>query len=581
MTPAHQSLIDAPRRGGARLAVLCLLAAAAWLVSRVFIGLDFTDEMQYYGEIGSLVRTGKLFQDDLFLQQLGYVWVYPLFKLHAALFPDQHYLILFGRLSFCVAYALAALLFWRCATANGSFTRPQKLCGLAAFLAWIPFQLFAFCYNSLAYLLIVTLLSLWLARARLRFSVYAAGVALVLMVLLPSYPPAGLALTGVMAAEAALRLGRRRGLVILGLTFVAGGLAALGIIILHGSDFPAALRESVEFSRGFSLGQLFGSARQLTIASVIIGSSGLLVYRLYRRAPVSSGGTQGDGRRVRLPHLIAAGAALILAGLSVDWSAGYFAPLFFVVLLVLLVGSQQRSDDTTAADLGLFGLLLGTVFSISGGDGIRNFATGAAPVFPFLIMLVAGRQCRGDVLPVWVQAAAAPLLVMLLLLNGAVHPYREQRGWSGFQRVRGVPAFAGIWTSPDKIDALERFRELSENGALRGKRVLVAGPHAWLYFTSGGQPATPMFFMHYTADQEAHYTWIADRLFRTGEPDAIFLTNSVPPPIGKKIQEWAQAGPRERSLQLPIGFIRRYRRQTDYDFAGQIYLLTRPSTPPP
>ena len=578
-----QSLPPAPppRQPAVLLALISLLAAVAWLGSRVFVGLDFTDEMQYYGEISSLVRTGKFFHDDLFLQQLGYFWVYPLFKLHAVVFPDQHYLILFGRLAFLVTYALVGWLYWRCTARHGGFTLAPRLCGLAAFFAWIPFQLFAFAYNSLAYLLIVSLLALWLARARTRFPVYAAATAGLLTMLLPSYPPAGIVLTGLIAAECAGRLGLQRGLVLLGLTLTGGLLAGAGIIGLHGSDFLADVRDSIRFSRGFSGGQLFESPEQLSIWCAIAVASVFLIQRLYRRAPLPVAALAATPAR-NLPLLLTLAAAVIMAGLSANWRAGYYAPLLLVGLLLLLAVYLRRTDDTIAAELGFVGLLLGTVFAVSGGDGILNFSTGMAPAIPYLVLVgahwVAGRGT--DLLPAIVRHATLPFLVVALVLNGALHPYREQRGWSGFQRIRDVPAFAGIWTSRTKIDSLEAIRRLSEHGALRGQRVLVAGPHAWIYFACGGQPTTPMLFMHYTAAREEHYTWIAERLFHHGEPDAIFLTNPVPAPIGKRIQEWASRGSQERNVGLSTGFIRRYQRQMQYDFAGHVFLLTRQPSPP-
>lgn len=572
-SPPPESSVPRPTL---RPALLALTAAAGWLISRVFVGLDFTDEMQYYGEIASLVRTGKFFHDDLFLQQLGYFWVYPLFKLHAAFFPDQHYLILFGRVSFLIAYALVGLLYWRCTAWHGGFSPAARLAGLAAFLAWIPFQLFAFAYNSLAYLLIVSLLALWLARARIRFPIYAAATAGLLTMLLPSYPPAGIVLTALAATECAWRLGLRRGVVVLALTAAGGLMAGAGIIGLHGIDFVADVRDSLHFSRGFSGGQLFGSVQQMSIWFAIAAASTLLIRRLVRRQPVPvAAGLAGPGRN--LPVLLAAGAAVLMAGLCVNWRAGYFAPTLLVALLLLLALAVRPADDTTAAEFGLVGLLLGTVFAISGGDGILNFSTGMAPVIPFLVLLGTGwLAARGsDFLPAIIRHGAGPFLVVTLVGNGAIHPYREQIGWSGFQRVRGVPAFAGIWTSPTKTQALETVRQLSEHGALRGKRVLVAGPHAWIYFASGGEPTTPMFFMHYTAAREEQYAWMAERLFRHGEPNAIFLTNQVPAPIGQKIQEWASRGSQQRSVGIPTGFIRRYQRQMQYDLAGHMFLLTR------
>lgn len=570
-----------PARTRLAVALACagFAAAAGWLLVRVRLGLDFTDEMQYYGEIAGLVRTGRFFQDDLFLQQLGYLWVAPFFKLHAWLYPDLDYFVVFGRALCVAAYAATGALLWR-ATARGGFGLPARITALGVFAAWIPFQLLAFSYNSLAYLALVALTALWLGRGAavsLRGQLAAAAVLTVLTV---SYPPAGLVLIAVAAAELAARHGRGPALQLVALTAAGGALTAAAIFATHGRVIFEDVLISLRFSSGFSGGQMFRDPAQIAWLLALCAIGGALTFRLRRRsAPRPS--VQTSRPRATL---LAVGAWAVLAGLSVSWRAGYFVPVLFLGLLAALVLLVRPDDGPLAGDLGVLGLILGAVFAVSGGDGFLNASTGLAAVLPFLA-LVAARQTAeraAAVLPATVVAGAWPAVSLVFLLNGAAHPYRDQRGWSGFGPVEGIPAFAGLLASPTKLETMARLRELSDHGAWRGRRVFVAGPHPWLYFATGGTPATCMFFLHFTADadREDVYELIAERMFRDGPPDAIFLTNPVPPAIGRPIGAWSEAGVTERNVLLPLGFIRRHRREVSYDFAGQLYLLARPSAPP-
>jgi hypothetical protein len=554
------------------------VASAAWLISRVFVGLDFTDEMQYYGEVASLTRTSKFFQDDLFIQQLGYLFVLPFFKLHALVFPDQSYLVLWGRLLCLASYLLVGLLFWRAASQLGVFSPQQKLTGLAALFAWVPCQIFALSYNSMAYLLVVSLLALRLMPDRTRDWRNAVVSSALLAALTVAYPPAGLALTATALMDAWLRSGWRSALGLLALTASSCVLIAGIIVGLHGFIFWRDLKVSIGFGRAFGEGRTLLRPDHLTGWLALTAASGLFIRRLYRRAAFASPFSRyGPSVAQWATGLTAAAGAAVLLWLSVRWSTGHFAMAVFVALAWLLAGSVRPTDDHVPADLAIIGLLAGSVFAFSSGNGLQNFGLGAAGVLPFFVLygMRYVEDRGGSTLPGVVRQAALPAMVALLLLNGALHPYREQRGWSGMQPVQGVPAFKGIWTSPAKIMALDLFRQLSAPGALRGKRVLVAGPHPWLYFASGGQPTTPMIFMHFTAEQETVYDLVAARLFQGGTPDAIFVTNYVPLPVGKRIAEWTNESCSVRSVALPIGFIRRYRQQTTYDFAGQAYLLTR------
>ncbi len=619
------------------LAGLSLLAAAAWLVSRVWLGLDFADEMQYYGQIASLVRTGRFFQDDLFLQQLGYVFLLPFFKLHAALFPRQDFLVLFARLLLLAAYAGTGWIFWRAATRAGGFNAAQKIAGLAAFAAWVPFQIFAFSYNTTSYLLIVLLIAGWLARETASWSRYLVTTAVLLTLLTYTHPLAGLALLAAAVAEAAGRRNLRAAGALLGATAL-GGLAVLGLMVwLHGRDFFTDLLTGITFTRSYGVGAAILRPYHFAGWLLLLGFGGLFILRLRLGRPFAHPpgagsppavrwlalgvmGTAGGAllgpmldrsmgffpecallclllvvaaslgppaaragpeawlRGAMLALLIGGGAALLaitLVGLTLV--TGYFAITVFGVLLLLLVAVTGTEDRPLAVGLAVIGTVCGAVFGYTSGNGLSSYGVGVAAAIPFLVLLGA-RSLQSAGIPG--AAVAGPGLALLLLAHGVATPYGEQSIRRAFVPVTGVPAFRGIWTSPEKIEAVQRFLPLTAGGALQGRRILVIGPHPWLYFVLGGRPATPVLFMKFDASPEA-YEIIAARLFREGPPDVIVLTATyLPRPLAARYQEWCREPYQMAVLTLPADFLLRYEGQTGHAFSPEVYVLSRPTHHP-
>ncbi|MBI2496503.1 MAG: hypothetical protein HYV75_00735 [Opitutae bacterium] len=623
------------------LAGLSLFAAAAWLVTRVWVGVDFTDEMQYYGQIASLARTGRFFQTDLFLQQLGYVFLHPFFKVHALLFPDQDYLVLFGRLLLLAAYAGTGALFWRAATRLGGFSTAQKLAGLAAFAAWIPFQIFAFSYNTTAYLLIVLLLSVWLTRDPARYTRYLVLTAGLLTLLTYTHPMAGLSLLAAAAVETAVRRDLRTAAALLGTTALFG-LVVLGLMFcLHGRDFFTDLLAGINFTRSWSFGAAIMQPYHFSGWLILIGLGALAVLRLQLgracRLPLGQG-SPAALRWSALVLLVALGGMLL--GRALAWTMGYFAVCallgvlmllavsigppadrsnppprhdallrrimtglvlggivilltmmltthasvtgYFAItvygvlllLLVMVAGSEDRPATTGLVVVGTVG---GAVVGFTSGNGLSSFGIGAAAVIPFLILHCARRlQQAGAPGAVLV----GPGLALLLLCNGIATPYLEQSIRADFHPVRGVPAFRGIWTSPEKIEAIEKFLPLTAHGALRNRRVLVVGPHPWLYFVLGGEPATSILFMKFDGAATV-YEQAAARLFRAGPPDVIVLTAVLlPPPFAALYQGWAREPHQTATLPVSADFNHRFQLQTNFGFNPEVYVLSRPPRHP-
>jgi len=618
-----------PATGAMRLDVTllrcALLAAIGWMIFRVLVGVDFTDEMQYYGEIASIARTGRLFQSDLFAQQLGYVFLAPFFKLHAAVFPGQDFLILFGRLLLLSGYGVTA---WLIARVLRDEPPVARLAALALHFAWIPFQLFAPSYNTMAHLLMLALAGTWLRLgAGAAGPRWRAGFALGLAALGFVHPPAGLVMAAIYACFLWRRTGWTEPVRLAVWTMGAAGLILAGIRLWHGPEFFADLQVVVEFSRAHSVARAILQPSQWPGLVALVAAGGMFVVaqtvwqrggRLFTAQPRvvgwvlallviimagrelwPEGGRLGyapdamvlllllvlavwlgearaaghpAGRRYSwLATLSLVGFGLLNLRETMLWGTGFFALAVFVALLAALAAQGRVSRG--CVELVLIGLAGGTLFAATSGNGLHNFGVGCAPVLPFLIARLAAAL---EVQRARHASVLLPLVLLpaLMVVHGMRKPYREQGGWVGFERIQGVPALRGLQGSPEKRQALEIYRALQGDLDLAGKRLLVIGPQPWIYFASGAAPSTPMFFMHFDGIPEVDRI-LAARLFQAGEPDFLVVTCAMPPELYVPIDAWLRRGNTMVHLTLPQPFKSRYERMTGYILGDNIMLFRK------
>lgn len=502
---------------GAITAVACL----GYLVSRVFTGIDFTDEMQHYGELASLVATGKLFQADLFLQQAMYMFLYPVFRLYYMIAGGWDHLVIAGRTFMLLAYVAAAWLAYR-RSATGSARYPGWAAASVA-LAWLPFNILSPYYNAMAGLLISLIVFVWAGEARAR--AYLVVSTLAVSMLCVTYPTLGLAV-GVLLVGDEL-LARRYRLALRMVVFLAGFGSLWGAILWGMTGSLADIRDAIAFSKAFGVGQAFSSPKHLFVLFVIV-LAGLAFSYL---------GARQEGADRRLNGRI----AFPLMLLSFWWLArqnGWFLVvlLYIGVLFLLRYVPAGASEKRKVARLGVFGLLIGAVSALTSGNGVINIAIGAGAVLPYLAgLLLKGCATSGSnangALSTLRPAHLVILFGVLLVANNVLHPYREEPIWKLGHSLDGVPAFRGITGSEEKRVAVELVQALADSPALfEGKTLLVVGPQPWVYFSLKAMPQTPMLFMHYSGG-EAAMRIVADRLTRQARPDRILVMSQPPAEI--------------------------------------------------
>lgn len=483
-----------------RISGPALLLAAAWLVQavRVLSGVDFSDEMQYYGEILGLQETGRLFAADLFLQQAVYLLFHPFFTIHAALFGTGG-LVLTGRI------LLAALILWM----YGMVRRPLVRAGVAPAAAScaalaatfaVPYHnIYAPSYNTVAQVVVAVCFArfvLWRRQGGAPGALFWAAACVVLLLV---YPPLGLGIGLIVSARLALE----RDLRTLGRLLAWGAVMTLGMgFVLLRFSTPADLAAALEFSRSFGVGGLWSRGKELRTLALILA----LVALGYRAQRARLARPERDR-----PRGLPGGGALIAALLlALGFASGgvpqeMYWPTFLATTIVALCGcllALRRTDPGSLPDwrwVTLFFLATGLVLIATSSNGLRQLAGAAMLAAPFYLALASRTGAGGPAPERPLQPAlrlfAAGMLAVFATLWLA-RPYRDAPIWRLSARAPEVPALRYLRLSPEKTRALAMIRSILAD-VPAGSRVMVVGGHPWIYFATGTLPETPMVYMHH------------------------------------------------------------------------------------
>lgn len=506
----HTAVLD-------RLGLTTFVLALAYAASRVVLGMDFTDEMQHYGELTSLVDTGKLFQTDLFLQQGMYIFLYPIFWLHRSLAGGWEYLVLTGRLVMAVAYMGIAMLVYRRTRAEGARYPGWIAASLA--LVWIPFNILSPYYNAMGGLLLSVITYLWTGQARGR--AYVILVTLAAVALGVSYPTVGLVVAVLLVLEEVSQRRFALALRLAGALSLWGGVW-LGALLLH-VESMADLRDALLFSKAFRVGRALSEARHILVLLGIFGAGVVLAW----------GVKSGRFARMRMgvPTLLLPAVVVLMATANREtWFL--VTALYLMVLFYFWQMRGSAMERRSMAVLAVFGLLVGVAGGLTSGNGAINVFVGFGAVLPYLVgYLLRVRAASTTTQKKYPDTRWLPRIMLVstwaLAINCIWHPYREELPWRLGYSLNEAPAFKGIYSSREKQRALQLLRRslLEAHVPLdhKDRTLMVVGPQPWMYFAAGLQPKTPMVFMHYSGEEVAHQI-VARRMFRLGLPDYIVLT---------------------------------------------------------
>ena len=458
------------------------------LFIRTTRGLDLTDEMQYYGQIKGLVETGKLFSNDLFIQQSVYILLYPAFYLYEFILGFDGF-VFFGRLLLALLSSAVFLYAYRQLLALDFSPIVASLTALSLTFA-IPYHgIFAPSYNTISQVL-------WIAFT-LQFFAWKPRNALSLgalpIVMAFAHPTSAVTMSLLMIAR--LLAGREyRQAVKLVLVLLGGALIVAAVCLCFAA--PQEYLASLSFSSGYGVGAIFFSNRSEPMTLLVIYAmflAGLLFWNPLR------------GVRFAVPGslLIAASIIYFSAGLA----GGAYTPRIVYVLAFLsalayawsLSNSSESGMESRRRIHWLVVALLAyaTTLGVTSGNGMVQ-TTGAFMVgLPLLLGIAASAlpdREAPEAVPL-VNIVCVSLVFVLFLAHWSRYPYREVAWLQAKAPIQSVPEFRFIGTSPERAEFVHHMqRELA--GVTRDKRTLIVGEYPGFYFAFGARPETCMLYMH-------------------------------------------------------------------------------------
>lgn len=457
------------------------------LFIRVTRGLDLTDEMQYYGEIKGLIETGRLFSNDLFIQQSVYILFYPAFSIYHSIFGFEG-LVFFGRL-LMATLSIAVFLYTYRKLLEFKFSfLVASLTALTLTFA-IPYHgIFAPSYNTISQVLwiIFTIRFFeWKQRSPVSWGTIPVITAF-------AHPTSAVMMSLLVLLRFLFERDFRQVAKVM-LALLGGALVALPIILYFAT--PQEYLASLSFSSGYGVGAAFFSSKsQPTTLIVIYAMFGacLLFWKRFQTAPFA----------LLASIFVAVAIVLFSTGLAVG---GYSTRVVYVLSSLSAVACGWLIANTFSGDTQLRQqinwlvvalLAYATTLGVTSGNGLGQ-STGAFMVgLPLLLGLAVsyGTNKEGTNNSL-LKTVCVVLVFTLFVVQWSRYPYREVGWWQVSQTIQSVPEYKFISTSLDRSAFIQRMKHELEP-MVQDKRTLIISEYPGLYFALGTYPETCMLYMH-------------------------------------------------------------------------------------
>jgi hypothetical protein len=460
--------------------------AALFLVLyvRVTRGIDFTDEMQYYGQIKGMIETGQLFSNDLFIQQIIYILFYPAFYFYHLIFNYTGF-IFFGRLLLAIV-SLFVYLYAYFKLRKINYSKIFSAITALTLTFAIPYHgIFAISYNTISQATwIVFLLKFiqWESR-----SIYSWAVLIIIAAF--AHPASALIMTLLII----LRLGVEHDFkkIIKLLAFVAIGCLVTVPVILSFATVQQYL-DSLSFSSGYGVGTAFFRSEKDPLILMLIVLLFAVSFFYYQAAGILTRGALDIG-------LTSASIIIVIWGgvTGYEYKTVLLLALLCIFFYIKLLNSKIEKERRHTINWFVLCLIAYiATLGITSSNGIGQ-ATGALMAgLPFFVLQASttnSNNAESSSSPL----SLAPLLLGLLLFMTlwSRSPYREVEWWRASESITFVPAFQFIKTSNNRNNNL--FQMQQNFGALtHSKKTLVVSELPVLYLLVNIHPTTCMLYMH-------------------------------------------------------------------------------------
>jgi hypothetical protein len=511
-----------------KISILFLTLSFSLIIVKVFVGLDFTDELQYYGQILSLLNHERLFAEDLFIQQFVYIFYLPFFKIFRWLNPDLIGLVLFAR--FCLFFTIVINIILIIKMLS-IFSRPSIYFACAFILFAITDKIFAISYGSLALILSTLIIALYLSQKHfISKNLFSAFLCVILCFCHPSF---GICLIFVWFG---LNLyDKENGLIYFTVCFSTTGSIIFGILFFSSyldlEDFLNALNFTSKYNNAIILKMKY----DMQILGIYwLLSTALTFFVDIKRNNLLNLGTILENKSFPLLTL-----TISVSFTLYFWNSFYSLQsyIFYYISFILTITLSPTDTKTRSLFLKLLwgGTFTGTVIAITSGNGLQAFSQGVVIFSPFLLLILVD-QIKVSTPIIAPTGLIFTTFILSVSATWAIrHPYRDQRLPNLTHELEYGSIFSGLKVSQTKKTAITWLNEsFGGLGIEDGQSALVIGGHPWIYFGSDLEPSTPVTFMHFRAKSGA-FEIIAEEISSSPAPEVIILAEQPPPNIADSV----------------------------------------------
>ena len=511
-----------------KISILFLTLSFSLIIVKVFVGLDFTDELQYYGQILSLLNHERLFAEDLFIQQFVYIFYLPFFKIFQWLNPDLIGLVLFGR--FCLFFTIIINIILIIKILS-IFSRPSIYFACAFILFAMTAKIFAISYGSLA--LIISTLIVALNVSKVHFIKKNIIASLLCVLLCFCHPSFGICLTSIWIVQTFLDKGK-------GLMYFSVGFTTLAFFLFWLFIFTSYLEldnflKALNFSSKYNNAIILKNNYEMQILGIYWLLSTLITFFVnIKRNDLLNLGTILENKSFPLLTLTISVSFTLYFWNSFSSLQSY---IFYYISFILTITLSPTDTKTRSLFLKLLwgGTFTGTVIAITSGNGLQAFSQGVVIFSPFLLLILVD-QIKVSTPIIAPTGLIFTTFILSVSATWAIrHPYRDQRLPNLTHELEYGSIFSGLKVSQTKKTAINWLNEsFGGLGIEDGQSALVIGGHPWIYFGSDLEPSTPAIFMHFRAKSGA-FEIIAEEISSSPAPEVIILAEQPPPNIADSV----------------------------------------------
>tara|TARA_B100000242_G_scaffold293966_1_gene273949 strand:- start:1510 stop:3174 length:1665 start_codon:yes stop_codon:yes gene_type:complete len=452
-----------------------------YLVLNVFLGLDLTDEMQYYGQVKGLLDTNRLFSNDLFIQQTIYLLFFPLFKIHEYFFLDKG-LVIFSR--FIVFIISLSVTFYAYLQFNklSNKTIVNLFAALSLCLSIFFTGNFSLNYNSASQILWILFLLNFLNWEEKNIVFFLFLFFLMLFI----NPLMALSIASILFIRYIFEKNLKEILFIISSFFL---IFICYVFLLIKFSSPEILWTSIAFSQGFNIGSIIEWKGIDFFLLFLIMFSFVIYFNKYLNFRLSN--------YYKSFYYLFFLATYLLATFFLTINSNYLILIFCITFLYLTVSNIKVNESVIEKNKFKWQIFSIFIFFLSAilfsSNGVKQGLSSLLIALPLLI-IYSNQLLFFKLMKKNIKVSPIFFIFIIFFLNNFLYSYRDNNIMYQSEEVDFIPAFYQIRVSPARYNFLKKTSESFED--LKNKETLIVSRFPVIYFSGFAKYETCMIFMH-------------------------------------------------------------------------------------